>query len=44
LDFNFCASQCRVVPGKNSRKALSVLGFRVVVQKRATPCDDRKND
>jgi hypothetical protein len=38
FDFKFCASQCGVVLGRNSRKALSVLAFLVIVQKRARPC------
>ena len=44
LDFKFRASQCRVVPGRNLRKALSALGFRVIVQKRARACEHRKID
>jgi predicted TIM-barrel fold metal-dependent hydrolase len=33
-----------VALGRNPRKAVSVLGFRGIVQKRATPCEERKID
>ena len=44
LDFKFRAGQCRVVLGRNLRKALSELGFRLIVQKRAKQCADRRID